>query len=282
MSLWDILGAILTQIRTTYFYAFKTEIINDPALDAGDTIRLQGGIIKGTNKNDDLIGFITHNVWRYRGHHEITNAGQCPIIYAEGGETAVASLESDSVNLAANEDSGELYYLPPKSQAEKALSAGNALPDRLVSNNVVARLSGYGSGRLDFRDENASYPQNYLGEITFSHYTNPELYIRTGAGDRPNRTEIRIEDSLRVLCQKGTIQYGDNDATVINGSPDQGRICLNANDNNDNYPPMLVLNTPNGYHYSIKFSPGGVTFSNGKGGSFTIPFTTEATEEEQQ
>lgn len=279
IPLKDILNAILNQARTTYFYAFKTEIISDPALDAGDTIRLQGGVINGTNKNNDLIGFITHNVWRYRGHHEITNAGQVPIVYAEG-ETATVAFASDTTNLSDSDS--DLFYLPPKSQAEKASAAGNVLPDRLVSNNVVARLSGYGSGRLDFRDENASYPLSYLGEMTFSHnqYSGPELYVRTGASDRSNRTEIRIENSLRVLCQKGTIQYGDDDAYPHNGSPNQGRICLNANDNDSIYPAMLVLNTPQGYSYSIEFSPNGVTFSNGIGGSFTIPFATETKEEE--
>lgn len=139
IPLKDILNAILNQVRTTYFYAFKTEIIGDPAFDAGDTIRLKGGVINGTNKNNDLIGFITHNVWRYRGHHEITNAGQVPIVYAEG-ETSAAALASDVSTLA---DSGnELFYLPPRSQAEKAVAGATGYQDRIVHRDYNGNIDG--------------------------------------------------------------------------------------------------------------------------------------------
>ena len=70
-----ILENILSELSTAYFYAFQTEITNDPALDAGDTIRLLGGVINGTNANNDLIGFITHSTWIYRKRQTIT----CPL-----------------------------------------------------------------------------------------------------------------------------------------------------------------------------------------------------------
>ncbi|MDE7398295.1 MAG: hypothetical protein K2N06_02090 [Oscillospiraceae bacterium] len=139
ISLKDILNAILSQVRTTYFYAFKTEIIGDPAFDAGDTIRLKGGVINGTNKNNDLIGFITHNVWRYRGHHEITNAGQVPIVYAES-ETATAALASDTANLADSDN--DLFYLPPKSQAEKAVAGAAEYIDRITDHKYTEIIAG--------------------------------------------------------------------------------------------------------------------------------------------
>ncbi len=160
---------------------------------------MQGGIIHGTNKNNDLIGFITHNVWRYRGHHEITNAGQCPIIYAEGGETAVA-LASDTNALAANENSGELYYLPPKSQAEKALSAGNALPDRITDNQnveVVARRSNFSFGDLVFHENNgiSFYPKSNTRKypprpLDLEKYTLP--YAEIGVSSFSDDAVLRI------------------------------------------------------------------------------------------
>lgn len=139
IPLRDILNAILNQVRTTYFYAFKTEIIGDPAFDAGDTIRLKGGVINGTNKNNDLIGFITHNVWRYRGHHEITNAGQVPIVYA-GDETAPAAIACITDNPADSDD--DLYYLPPKSQAEKAMAGAAGYQDRIVHRDYNGNIDG--------------------------------------------------------------------------------------------------------------------------------------------
>lgn len=108
-----ILNAILDQLSTTYFYAFRSEIINDPALDAGDTIRLEGGVINGTNHNEDLIGFITHNTWRYRGGQTVVNTGHISIGY-EGTE----SLPSNGI-------------VPASPQSEKAVQANverNSIP----------------------------------------------------------------------------------------------------------------------------------------------------------
>ncbi|MDE7362827.1 MAG: hypothetical protein K2N38_12940 [Oscillospiraceae bacterium] len=133
-----ILSNILEQVSTAYFYAFSTEIPNDPALDEGDTIRLQGGIINGTNKNSDLIGFITHNVWRYRGIQEITNASSVPIIYEDtaASEPSVMSNAAPAgarARAASARSSDERNYLPPKPQSEKALQ-GRDNSTRLVGN----------------------------------------------------------------------------------------------------------------------------------------------------
>lgn len=111
-SLITTLSNILAPLSTTYFYAFDAEIRSDPALDAGDTVRLKGGLINGTNQNSDLIGFITHNVWRYRSKHEIINTGQTPV---------------PSTN--------EVSFEAPRSQLEKKIDAmsGGGASDRIVS-----------------------------------------------------------------------------------------------------------------------------------------------------
>lgn len=131
----EILGNILAELSTAYFYSFSTEMANDPALDAGDTIRLQGGVINGTNHNNDLIGFITHNVWRYRGHQEITNASSVPIVFdgddSEGGTSSRARARAASAFSVRSDD--DLNFLPPKPQSEKAL-AGKDSATKLVGN----------------------------------------------------------------------------------------------------------------------------------------------------
>lgn len=286
LSLRDILGAILTQVRTTYFYAFKTEIINDPALDAGDTIRLQGGIIHGTNKNNDLIGFITHNVWRYRGHHEITNAGQCPIVYAEGGETAVTTLASDTTKSAE-----ELYYLPAKSQAEKASAAGNGHSDRIVKDN--ASVIVYDSGAapyLYFYEGDTNNYSNFCGQLLVGagyDYDAGTKYgqIRINSVNTHiyRRAEIEINESV-LITHPGQIIFGDSKTNMP--AADMREVISIRTDadvgTNQAAISLMPLSRTSDYRYQILFSPDGVTFSNGDGGSFTIPFATEATEEEEQ
>lgn len=112
-----ILDNILSELSTAYFYAFQTEITNDPALDAGDTIRLKGGVINGTNKNNDLIGFITHSTWIYRKRQTITNASSVPIVY-EDAASGIALMSEDGISPQA--DSEPLNFLPPRSQSDKA------------------------------------------------------------------------------------------------------------------------------------------------------------------
>lgn len=124
-----ILKVIFNQIKTTYFYAFRSEIINDPALDAGDTIRLQGGLINGTNRNEDLIGFITHNVWRYRGWQEVVNTGQTAINFDGSTTSALPSI------------------VPSSSQSEKAVNhsiAQSSTPPNWIgeSGNIGLQVRG--------------------------------------------------------------------------------------------------------------------------------------------
>ena len=118
----EILDEILTELSTAYFYSFSAQINNDPALDAGDTIRLQGGTINGTNKNNDLIGFITHSTWVYKKKQTVTNASSVPIVYENAAEETVQTrsrARAASTFSARSDD--DLNFLPPKPQSEKAL-----------------------------------------------------------------------------------------------------------------------------------------------------------------
>lgn len=195
-SLRNILGAIFTQISHTYFYAFKTEIINDPAFDAGDTIRLLGGVINGTNKNNDLIGFITHNVWRYRGHHEITNAGQVPIVYAEG-ETATAALATDTANLADSDN--DLFYLPPKSQAEKAVAGVAGYQDRIVHRDYNGNIDGI----VKAESYGITYQYNWIGK-TYAASIIPS----------PNKLFIKAKEGFPAMQVMDDVKFEASDERI--------------------------------------------------------------------
>lgn len=123
-ALEDILNNILSPLQTAYFYAFRSEIINDPALDVGDTVRLQGGEINGI-PNNELVGFITHNTWRYRGRQEIVNTGQTTDTAAEHSENAQ-------------------FYAQPKSQSDKLLDSLSGSTSQLQERVTVIEKGGAG------------------------------------------------------------------------------------------------------------------------------------------
>lgn len=133
-SLENVLDNILTQLSTVYFYKFHAEIISDPALDAGDTVRLTGGLINGTNQNNDIVGFITHNVWRYRGQHEIINTGQTP-----------------------NTDSDNIVRAAPQSQSDKLLASLSGKTNEIEKSvgTIIDIVNGGG--------DRAKYLQTYDG-----------------------------------------------------------------------------------------------------------------------
>lgn len=136
----DILDNILATLKTAYFYAFQSEILNDPALDVGDTVRLQGGEIKGI-PNNELVSFITHSTWRYRGRQEIVNTGQTT------GSTVDTSAETGETTQV---------YAQPQSQSEKLLnsitgstSQISQLQERVTVIEKGGSGGGGGSGQRD-------------------------------------------------------------------------------------------------------------------------------------
>lgn len=212
--LTDILANILAQVSTAYFYAFSTDIPNDPALDEGDTIRLQGGIINGTNHNNDLIGFITHNVWRYRGIQEITNASSVPIIFGgeDGGDTPARSRARSAKARSASASSesssaDERNYLPPRPQSEKALQGVN-----------LTELVGNFNGRYSFKwvSQYEMAASNPKGKRVFSFLNNPGGGINLGVYKEKYGTD-QMEDVFNLGTSGGVFQlkYNKNCSIII-------------------------------------------------------------------
>lgn len=129
----DVLANMLVPLSTAYFYAFSSEVMSDPALDVGDMVRLRGGVINGTNQNNDLIGFITHNTWRYRGRQEIVNTGQA------------TDVESDTAPTSGDAP----FYSTPKTQTEKLLDSLTGSTSQIQERVTVIEKGGGGSGQRD-------------------------------------------------------------------------------------------------------------------------------------
>lgn len=211
----EILGNILAELSTAYFYSFSTEMANDPALDAGDTIRLQGGVINGTNHNNDLIGFITHNVWRYRGHQEITNASSVPIVFDGGDSESGTPARSRARSASAARSDDDLNFLPPKPQSEKALQ-GVRLSE-LVGNfggkYVFKWLSQYEIAAL-----------NPDGEKVFIISPNPGAINIEAASIHDGKTTQHFD--IYVVGDMLRMSWGGNKYLQI--SPDYIELMLNG------------------------------------------------------
>ena len=145
----ECLRDILSTVKTAYFRPFQSEIASDPALDAGDYVRLRGGSID-TNRGYGT-GIITHNVWRYRGKHRIVNVGSVPAMYQLDDESSAAETAavSEIALLSENtEDDGgsddvdgtALVYVPPKSQLEKEL---DAIRGKMGSGGTLPPITAY-------------------------------------------------------------------------------------------------------------------------------------------
>lgn len=156
----ECLSDILRTVKTAYFRPFQSDIANDPALDAGDYVRLRGGSID-TNRGYGT-GIITHNIWRYRGIHRIVNVGSVPAMYqlddessaaeiAAVSEIALLSDNSEDDDGSDDVDGTDLVYVPPKSQLEKEIDA------------LRGKSGSGGVGKATENDPTSEYFNDYDG-----------------------------------------------------------------------------------------------------------------------
>lgn len=131
----NVLKDLLTVLKTAYFRPFESTIANDPALDAGDYVRLVGGAID--TSRGYATGIITHTVWRYRGKQDIVNVGSAPVlsqISENDTVEAVTMLSSQEVSESTDdEESGDLsgediVYAHPTAQSAKKIVPKTAFP----------------------------------------------------------------------------------------------------------------------------------------------------------
>lgn len=134
-SLREILLNIVYILMTIKFTPGRTEIANDPAIDAGDLIEIS----KGGDVTSSFVDFyVTHNVWRYCGRHEIISASAVPVVY-DGDEAAAVSVLSDDGISVQSEENG-LGYANPESQSSLAAAAASAGGDK--AKELVGAFNG--------------------------------------------------------------------------------------------------------------------------------------------
>lgn len=272
-ALEDILDNILTPLQTAYFYAFQSEIINDPALDTGDTVRLQDGEINGV-PNNELVGFITHNTWRYRGRQEIVNTGQMTDTAAEPGETAQ-------------------FYAQPKSQSDKLLDSlsgstsqiqervtviekGSGPKDRIVSPKYGRALVvqepysvTHAVSALCIRDS-SGLVRTTINEMSTGTYAEPRFYYETHLRNPSNSgydvyskfgsdnssgykgIEAKWFDgghySITISSKKGTDGCSIEFRRPRNGTSTQDKFILCIDEEGGTPCLKLITDTQNGYH----------------------------------
>lgn len=269
----DILDNILTPLQTAYFYAFQSEIINDPALDVGDTVRLQGGEINGI-PNNELVGFITHNTWRYRGRQEIVNTGQTTDTAAEPGENAQ-------------------FYAQPKSQSDKLLDSlsgstsqiqervtviekGSGPKDRIVSPKYGRALvvqepysATHAVSALCIRDS-SGLVRTTINEMSTGTYAEPRFYYETHLRNPSNSgydvyskfgsdnssgykgIEAKWFDgghySITISSKKGTDGCSIEFRRPRNGTSTQDKFTLCIDEEGGTPCLKLITDTQSGYH----------------------------------
>lgn len=130
-SVGNALKDMLTVLKTAYFRPFTSEIANDPALDAGDYVRLRGGSID--TSRGYATGIITHSTWRYQGKQDLVNVGATPVLSqleddtAESAAVMLLSLEVDESEESGDISGEEVVYTQPKPQSGKYAAGVDSL-----------------------------------------------------------------------------------------------------------------------------------------------------------
>lgn len=155
-SVSEVLKDMLVILKTAYFRPFNTDIANDPALDAGDYVRLRGGSID--TERGYATGIITHSTWVYQGKQSIVNVGAAPVLsqLSEDDSTASAEIaEAALLTLASDSDSdweesgdisGEeiIYKQPEKQSVKTAGSAGSSVQKLRTGSAACSAVTGDG------------------------------------------------------------------------------------------------------------------------------------------
>lgn len=274
----DVLDAVLEVIKTVYFYEFRSELMSDPALDAGDMVRLKGGVINGTNKNNDLIGFITHNTWRYRARQDIVNVGQAT---------------DAAVSTAFGQSETTQFYSNPKSQSEKLLDSlsgstsqlqervtviekGSGPKDRIVSPKYGRALvvqepySATHAVSALYICDSSGIVRTTINEMSTGTYAEPRFYYETHLRNPSNSgydvyskfgsdnssgykgIEAKWFDgghySITISSKKGTDGCSIEFRRPRNGTSTQDKFTLCIDEEGGTPCLKLITDTQSGYH----------------------------------
>ena len=224
----EALKAILTVLKTAYFRPFSASIANDPALDAGDYVRLRGGNIDTTRGY--ATGMITHNSWHYSGGQDIVNVGAVPVI-SQLEDTAAAAEVAEVSEVAEGEEcediTGEtLAYVQPRRQSEKlgesSGGSGGGTAEKLqTSGSAVYAVTRH-------NDKDALWIVNEDGTVTlnlalgasngFSLMDNSGASVEFSGGNTINIqnrvSQIRVDDQ-QIWIQNSVARQIRSDSSFV-------------------------------------------------------------------
>lgn len=175
-SVYDVIKNIVSgSLFRMTIQTFRSEIANDPALEAGDYVTIQSG---GDNDSKSFSSMITHNVWRYRGHHEIRSGASMQVVPFDEPVAAAFSARAKS---RARVMTAAKTYVQPISQSEKA-----------------ARNQQSGSSTIDA----LTYTDKWSGKTYKVTLTNMglEFYVVDGDGTQS------WKGALRGIFENSTLQ----------------------------------------------------------------------------
>lgn len=221
-SISDVLRNIVSgSLHRMVIQPFRSEIANDPALEAGDYVTIQSG---GDNDSRGFHSMITHNIWRYRGHHEIRSGASMQVV---AFDEPVAAAFSAMARAKARVTAEAKTYVQPISQSEKA--ARNQTQTAITAETGTLTYVSPWTGRkytavLDSTgisfystDENGvntwrGAARGFFEENDALQLVTPSKLLRVG-GVVP--VEIESGD-FKVRVNQNAITFGDHEIAVGN------------------------------------------------------------------
>lgn len=133
----SVLNSELIELHKCLTRVFDTDFTGDPALDAGDYVRLRGGMID--TARGYATGMITSQTWHYRGQHTIKCSMPSSLTpMADADTQAVALMSADDVQVQAAEATPRVQ---PKSQLEKRVDELEAQCGNTTAESLDRKLS---------------------------------------------------------------------------------------------------------------------------------------------
>lgn len=222
-SVASALKDMLTVLKTAYFRPFTSEIANDPALDAGDYVRLRGGSID--TSRGYATGMITHSTWRYQGKQDIVNVGATPVLsQLEDDTLESAAVMALSAEVDEGEESGDLsgeevVYTQPRSQTEKLFGCSGSGTAEKLQTSGSSIWADTVSGSLSVHSDAQSNPRV------------PFVQILPGSTNLEDGFSISSPYGAVVMLGKNRIFINSNNSYIDKIEISDDYMCIGSNSN---------------------------------------------------
>lgn len=213
-SVYDVIKNIVSaSLCRMTIQPFRSEIANDPALEVGDYVTIQSG---GDNDSASFNSMITHNIWRYRGHHEIRSGASMQVVPFDAPIAAKFSARAGSQTRAAEEKT----YVQPISQSDKAARNQTAGSSDMIIASDNSKLVARYNGLLRYYDADG----NMVCDIAISNnsstkYFDIQIDFAKSGSIRDKGVHLQCDGEGNV---KSSLFSGDNGIQLHSGMPSKG------------------------------------------------------------